>query len=185
MQKMPKSKLTSILFSDHTFLYAIIDAAKIEELTTNLLIYEPEYRILFEEQDAVELEEVAPYIVELYEDDLFSRWVIEEVYGNDGAIFLQSRYDIDTLADHFKRFLHVSREIAHPETGKLVIQEGILAYYDPRVLPEWLESVDVEKKKAFLSMSETLFYEDMIDKSLIHEYATDGTQHQHTISEVA
>jgi hypothetical protein len=148
------------------------------------LIYEPEYRILFDGKDAIELEEVAPYMVELHENDSFSRWVMEEVYGNDGAIFLQSRYDIDMLSSHFKSFLHVSREIPHPETGKPVIQEGILAYYDPRVLPEWLESMDAEKKKAFLSMSEKLFYEDMSDKSLVHEYATDGTRQYHTISEV-
>jgi len=182
---MQKSKLSSVLFAEHTSLYAIIDAAKIEELTTNLLIYEPNYRILFEGQDAIELEEVAPYMVELHENDPFSQWVMEEVYGNDGAIFLQSRYDIDMLATHFKSFLHVSREIAHPETGKPVIQEGILAYYDPRMLPEWLESVDAEKKRSFLSMSEKLFYEDMTDKSLIYYYTTDGIQHQYSISEVA
>jgi len=181
---MPKNKFLSILFAGNVSVYAIIDAAKIEELTTNLLIYEPNHRMLFEGQDAVELEEVAPYIVELHEDDFFSQWVMEKVYGNDGGIFLQSRYDINTLANHFKSFLHVSREIAHPETGQLVIQEGVLAYYDPRVLSEWLESVDVEQKKSFLMMSEALFYEDMVDRLLLHSYDSNGIQHEHNFSEV-
>ncbi len=181
---MLKNKFLSTLFAGNASVYAIIDAGKIEELTTNLLIYEPNYRILFDGQDAVELEEVAPYIVELHEDDLFSQWVMKKVYGNDGAIFLQSRYDINTLANHFKGFLHVSREIAHPETGQLVIQEGILAYYDPRVLPEWLESVEAEQKKAFLAMSEMLFYEDMVDRLLLHSYDSNGIQHEYNLSKV-
>jgi len=181
---MLRDKLFSLLFESNASVYAIIDAAKIKELTTNLLIYEPNHHILFEGQEAIELEEVAPYIVEIHEDDLFSDWIIEEVYGNDGAIFLQSHYDIDTLTEHFKGFLHVSREIAHPETGQLVIQEGVLAYCDPRVLPEWLESVEAEIKKAFLAMSEALYYENMVNKSLLHSYDSNGIQHEYNLSEV-
>jgi hypothetical protein len=181
---MPNRDLSSVLFDNALSVYAIIDAAKIEELTTNLLIYEPNHRILFEGEDAIALEEVAPYIVQLHEDDFFSKWVIEEVYGHDGAIFLKSHHDIDTLATHFKGFLHVSREIPHPETKQLVIQEGILAFYDPRVLPEWLESVEEETKKRFLSVVASLYYEDIFDKLLLCSYESNGTQHQHRLKEV-
>ncbi len=171
---MPKSRLSDILLSQTSNAYALIDAAKMEELTTQLLIDEPNYRMLFEGNDAIELEEVAPYLVALHPHDAFSSWVIEEVYGNDGAIFMHSRHDIDTLATHFRKYLYVTREIPHPETGKPVIQEGVLAFYDPRVLPEWLESAKAETKTAFLSPLEMLYYEDAYDKTRLHCYTSQG-----------
>lgn len=167
---MLKSSLQSVLFNDAVSTYAIIDAASIEELTTQLLIYEPVYRNLFEGKDAMELEEVAPYLVQLDQGDAFTHWVLEEVYGENGAIFIQSSTEIDALATHFRPYLHVSREIPHPETGERVRQEGVLAFYDPRVLPNWLESVEKERKGAFLSAITYLYYEGISNKSLLHSY---------------
>ena len=180
---MLKSSLQGALFDDTASTYAIIDAAKIEDLTTQLLIYEPLHRNLFEGKDAMELEEVAPYLVQLDKEDAFTHWVLEEVYGEDGAIFLQSNEEIDILAAHFRPYLHVSREIPHPETGERVIQEGILALYDPRVLPVWLESIDKEHKGAFLSAMTHLYYEDMTNTSLLRSYDTKGTKQTHKLSE--
>lgn len=176
---MPKSKMLHTLFNDSNYTYAIIDAAKIEELTTQLLIYEPLHCNLFVGQDAVELEEVAPYLVKLEKEAHFTHWVMEEVYGNNGAIFVQSSYDIKSLAAHFRPYLHVSREINHPETGERVIQEGILAYYDPRVLPEWLESVEPMVMQKFLSMTSMLYYEDIYHKHLIHSYSLQAEKSIH------
>ena len=172
---MPKSRLSDILLSQNSNTYALIDAAKMEELTTQLLIYEPNYRMLFDGNDAIELEEVAPYLVALHPHDAFTAWVIDEVYGNDGAIFLHSTYDIDILASHFRKYLYVTREIPHPQTGKLVTQEGVLAFYDPRVLPAWLESIEPETKTAFLSSLEMLYYEDALDKTLLQCFTPQGS----------
>ena len=123
----------------------------------------------------MELEEVAPYLVKLEKEAHFTHWVMEEVYGNDAAIFVQSSYDIESLAAHFRPYLHVSREINHPETGERVIQEGILAYYDPRVLPGWLESIEPETKTAFLSPLEMLYCEDVLEKTLLQCYTPQGS----------
>jgi len=171
---MPKNRLYQLLISPQIHSYVLIDAANASEFTTQLLIYEPEHRNLFEGQEALELEEVAPYIVKLYQDDSFSQWVIDEVYGKDAAIFIQSNLDIDTLTSHFRNYLHVSRQIAHPNTGKLVVQEGVLAFYDPRVLPIWLEKITTEKKQAFLSPCMHIYCEDIETKTLVHSYDTAG-----------
>ena len=171
---MQKNKLSHILIATQMHSYAIIDASNATELTTQLLIYEPEHRNLFEGQEALELEEVAPYIVKLYHDDTFSQWVIDEVYGKDSAIFVQSNAHIDTLASHFRNYLHVNRQIAHPKTGNLVTQEGILAFYDPRVLPTWLEKITPEKKQAFLNPCLHIYCEDIETKTLLHSYDTAG-----------
>ena len=153
MQKMLKSLATTLLGDNTLSAYAIVDAAKIEELTTELLIYNPTHQILFNEEDAIKLEEVAPYLIKLRQDDVFTQWILDNVYGNDGAIFLQSAYDIDTLSQHFKEFIKVTREVTDPKSQKQMIQEGYLAYYDPRVLPEWLESVEPVVMQKFLSMT--------------------------------
>jgi len=171
---MQKSRLLQLLISAQTYNYALIDAAKATELTTQLFIYIPEHRNLFEGKEALELEEVAPYIVKLYHNDAFSQWVIEEVYGENAAIFVQSIQDIDTLASHFRKYLHVSRQIPHPDTGEPVIQEGVLAFYDPRVLPIWLEKITPEKKQAFLSPCMNIYYEDIEIKTLLHCYDATG-----------
>ncbi len=172
---MPKSRLSDILLTQNSNAYALIDAAKMEELTTQLLIYEPLHCNLFVGQDVIELEEVAPYLVALHHNDAFTAWVMDEVYGNDGAIFLHSTHDIDTLASHFREYLYVTREIPHPQTGKPVIQEGVLAFYDPRVLPAWLESIEAETKTAFLSPLEMLYCEDALDKRLLQCYTPQGS----------
>ena len=172
--------LSATLLGDSTFYaYAIIDAAKIEELTTELLIYEPEYRILFNQEDTNKLAEVAPYLVSLHSEDTFTQWVLKEVYGNNGAIFLQSSYDIDTLSQHFKQFIKVTREVTDPESKKQMIQEGYLAYYDPRVLPEWLESVEPMIMQQFLSLTSMLYYEDIDHKYLVHNYRLEEEKLKH------
>lgn len=164
-------KLQKLVFDEQrTSLYAIIDAAKIEELTTQLLIYEPEYEILFEGEDLLLLEEVAPYLIKLEKGTAFSKWFFEEVYANNGAIFFESHYDVNTLKEHFKRFTKVSREIIDPKTNKRMLQEGYLAFYDPRVFPEWLESVEDDVKKSFLSLNENTYYEDLSQKEIVHFY---------------
>ncbi len=176
--------LQNLFYEDHhTSLYAIIDAAKITELTTQLLIYEPEYQILFEGEDAMLLEEVAPYLVKLEKDTVFNQWVFDEVYANDGAIFLKSRYDTDTLSQHFKRFTKVSREVINPKNNKRMLQEGFLAFYDPRVLPEWLESVENDVKKSFVSMSEKIYYEDLSEKHMVHAYDTQSKKYSFNLQE--
>lgn len=155
-------------------LYALIDAARIEEMTTELLLQRPGYRILFEGEEAWTLEEVAPYLVRLEEDASFQEWAFSHVYGQDGAVWVRSPLEIDALAEHFRRFLKVSREVEDPKTGRRMLQEGTLAFYDPRVLPVWLESTDAEEKVRFLSPFEKVYYEDMSDKSLLHFYGTQG-----------
>jgi len=170
MQKMLNALDVTLFGKSTLYTYAIIDAAKIEDLTTELLIYEPTHKILFNGDDASKLEDVAPYLVRLERGSIFTQWVLREVYGNDGAIFLQSSYDIETLSQHFKQFIKVTREITDPESKKQMIQEGYLAYYDPRVLPEWLESVEPVVMQKFLSMTSMLYYEDINYKHRLHRY---------------
>lgn len=139
--------------------YAVIDAAKIKKLTNELIIVdEQKYQILFEGKEAIELEEVAPYLVELKKEDEFTKWVSKNVYGHNGAIFIKSTNNLNELAQHLKPFIPVTREVEHE--GRVITQKGYLAYYDPRVFPNWIESESEETQSDFFSQITKLYCED-------------------------
>lgn len=151
--------------------YVVIDAAKIKKLTNELIVVDKEkVQILFEGQEAIELEEVAPYLVELKKEDEFTKWVAKNVYGHNGAIFIKSRENIETLAQHLKPFIPVTREVEHE--GKLITQKGYFAYYDPRVFPNWIESEEQTIQSSFFSPLTKLYCEDTFNKEnyLSYEY---------------
>jgi len=144
-------------------IYAVIDAAKIKKLTNELIIVdEQKVKILFDGQEAIELEEVAPYLVKLNKEDEFSTWVAKNVYGNSGAIFIKSTNDIETLAEHLKPFIPVTREVEHE--GRTITQKGYLAYYDPRVFPNWIESETQNRQAEFFSNIREVLCEDEFKK---------------------
>jgi len=153
--------------------YAVIDAAKIKKLINELIIVdEQKVKILFDGQEAIELEEVAPYLIELNKEDEFTNWVAKNVYGNNGAIFIKSTNDIETLAEHLKPFIPVTREVEHE--GRTITQKGYLAYYDPRVFPNWIESESKEKQSDFFSNITKLYCEDELKKDYYLSYHYDN-----------
>jgi len=153
--------------------YAVIDAAKIKKLTNELIIIDAQkVKILFDGQEAIELEEVAPYLIELNKEDEFTNWVAKNVYGNSGAIFIKSTNDIETLAEHLKPFIPVTREVAHE--GRTIIQKGYLAYYDPRVFPNWIESESSERQSNFFSNIKEVLCEDEFKKYHYLSYQYDN-----------
>ena len=154
--------------------YAIIDSAKIKKLTNELMVLDNhQYQILFDGEEAIKLEEVAPYLIELKKEDEFTTWVMKNVYGHNGAIFIKSRENIETLAQHLKPFIPVTREIEHE--GKLITQKGYLAYYDPRVFPHWIESEEKATQSSFFLPISKLYCEDTFNKDNYVSYKYDNS----------
>jgi len=158
--------------------YVVIDAAKIKKLTNELIVVdEQKYQILFDGEEALELEEVAPYLVELKKEDEFTTWVAKNVYGQSGAIFIKSTNNLNELAQHLKRFIHVTREVEHK--GRTLTQKGYLAYYDPRVFPNWIESESQEQQSNFFLNIKEVLCEDAFNKEqyLSYEYNNELISH--------
>jgi hypothetical protein len=76
-----------------------------------------------------ELELCAPYLAELDRDDRFTRYIINQGWGNGWGIFFRSDADIERLRRHLRKFL-----VVKDEGGKRLI----FRYYDPRVLRVYL-----------------------------------------------
>lgn len=78
---------------------------------------------------APETKLTAPYLIELDRDDRFTRYIINQGWGNSWGVFFRSHVDMKRLRHHLRQFLVVKDEY----TKRLIFR-----YYDPRVLRVYL-----------------------------------------------
>jgi hypothetical protein len=97
--------------------YAILDAAKMPYLLTSLLEdSELRYQSLFQGQTQEDLKEHAPYLVELEDNNSFTRRLFTGPKGVNGlwekelGIYVRSRAGFDELRKHFRKFTRVQDE---------------------------------------------------------------------------
>ena len=97
--------------------YAILDAAKMPNLLTSMLEgSDLKYQSLFQGKSQEELKEVAPYLVELEEDNAFTRKLFTGPDGINGlwekelGIYIRSRASFDEIRKHFRKFTRIQDE---------------------------------------------------------------------------
>ena len=87
-----------------------------------------------------ELQLSAPYLMELDRDDRFTRYIINQGWGNSWGIFFRSDAGIERLRRHLREFL-----VVKDERGKRLI----FRYYDPRVLRVYLPTCFTRELQTF------------------------------------
>jgi hypothetical protein len=117
--------------------YAVIDGASCENLLRKLDELAPENCCLYAGDLEADLKEVAPHLVFLKEDDLFTKWLLANFFGKAWCIFARSTADFSTVRKHFRTFLMVKS----PEGETLYFR-----YYDPRVLSIYLPTTNEEER---------------------------------------
>src|SRR5262245_21298359 len=116
--------------SDHLFgepdanVYAVLDGARVPGLLDKLYATAPDFCCLFRGELSPDLAEVAPYLVQLDPRAEFTRWVIDQGWGNHWGIFMTSDVDLRRMRSHLRTLL-----IVYDETGRPLR----FRYYDPRV----------------------------------------------------
>lgn len=96
--------------------YAILDAAKVPNLTTYLRVSELKYQCLFQGESAEELKNVAPYLVELEEENTFTRNLFtsagmpSNLWDKEPGIYVRSRADFADVRKHFRKFTRIQDE---------------------------------------------------------------------------
>ena len=110
-------------------IYTILDLAQDEIIYAKMVVSDIESVCLYEGEQAVELEDVAPYLIKLYKDNPFTEWLFNTGWGKNWGIFVQSPASLEELACHFRCFLKVYDEEGTPL---------MFRYYDPRVLRVYL-----------------------------------------------
>jgi hypothetical protein len=120
-----EEKIHRELFSiPKTQVYAVLDGASIKNLLLHLDEHEPDYFCLYQGDLPHDVEEAAPYLVQLEKDSPFTQWVIEKGWGNHWGIFAVARENIKTMRKHFRTLVMIK----DPD-GKRVF----FRFYDPRV----------------------------------------------------
>ncbi|MFT5731500.1 MAG: hypothetical protein ACJA2W_002954 [Planctomycetota bacterium] len=149
----PPRKLVDVLFdgvvSDGILLdgdkssklYALLDAAKIENLLGVLAEFEPPSACLFSGKIEPSVALVAPYLVELEPGGSFSEWLLERYWGKDAGVFLLSELELKGVRKHLKQFT-----MARLPDG----EQAFFRFYDPRVLRAYLPTCTGEEIDQFL-----------------------------------
>ena len=147
-----KKNLINSLFSKKYKTYVILDGAVTDKVSFNVNhIFSINSLSLYLGKDTENLEEVAPYLVELSETNKFTNWVLDG-YGNGYSLFFHSTYDLTTIHS----VLSPLTKIIDEETGDNVF----VRFYDPRVFQKYLKIQTKEQCEALFSIIPIFLYEN-------------------------
>lgn len=129
--------LNDLLFSHPEMgAFAVLDGASVNNLLPKLFALELAHVCLFRGELKPDMQEVAPYLVQLTAGSEFTEWLLREGWGKHWGIFIVAPADLLTLRQHLRKFLTV-----HDEKGNPML----FRYYDPRVLRTYLPTCNSEE----------------------------------------
>ena len=167
---MTKEELEKILFVDYTRAFAVLDGASITDLRQRLYEFQPPHYCLFRGDRPPDVQEVAPYVVQLAPGSGFAQWVLDEGFGKHWGIFAHSRHSIKEMRRHFRSLITV-----YDETGKPMI----FRFYDPRVLPNFLPTCETDELKTFFGNVDAYFAENVKSQTIV-SYSLENDQLKQT-----
>ena len=97
-----------------------------------------------------DMAEVAPYLVELHEEDAFTKWLFEQGWAQNWGIFLVSRGDLGEVWRHMRQHTRVYG----PDRTRLFFR-----FYDPRVLAAFLPTCDAKQLQDFFGLVDLMVAE--------------------------
>jgi hypothetical protein len=118
--------------------WVILDATDSPNVPLLTQYSEVEIMCLYKGEAAESMADIAPYLVKL--DVFMYHWIKDNIWQEPWGIAFQSSASIEDLHRHLRKFLMV-----RDEAGKLMW----FRYYDPRVLPTFLESCTEDELKKF------------------------------------
>jgi hypothetical protein len=145
--------------------FALLDAARDEQIYPALLKADCEWVCLYRGDTAVTMAEVAPYLVQLDSHARFTSWLLEKGWGNSWGLFLHTTVAIERLQAHFRRLV-----MAQLPDGKMVY----FRFYDPRVMRAYLPTCTPEEREAMFGPVERFIVEPQDgEEMLVFEPALD------------
>jgi hypothetical protein len=131
--------------------FALLDAARDEQIYSALLKADCEWVCLYRGDAAVTMAEVAPYLVELDPHARFTSWLLEKGWGNSWGVFVHATVAIERLQAHFRRLV-----MAQMPDGKMVY----FRFYDPRVMRAYLPTCTRKELEILFGPAGLLMLED-------------------------
>jgi hypothetical protein len=113
--------------------------------------------------------EVPLYLIQLNKEDALTTWLLEN-HDKHATTYFQSPYEIEDLQTYYSRytFPYVEMESNGYDDE---IPRGIFGFYDPKVLPDFIQSLYTqEKQEAFFAGIAVCFSPDVEDVKRCHAY---------------
>jgi hypothetical protein len=140
------------VLSEQTSLYAVLDAARSEQLLPLLQESVDEHRSLYEGPQGAALAEVAPYIVQLPRGSRLLELLVQNGWGEGWGIYLTSEASFIETRRHLRKFLMVELDGLD---GNFYFR-----FYDPRVLHGFLPTCAAQQRAEFFGPITRFFYEE-------------------------
>jgi hypothetical protein len=153
--------------------YCLIDAARIgtdlQDRFTEGVRHDSLYRGRSEEALAA----VAPYIAEIGTDKEFDDWLLTDGWGDNWCVFINSKFSMEELWKHFRKFLIVKNEKG---------EELYFRFYDPRVIRIFLPTCSENQLKEFFGPVDSFIAEDKNAEILLEFSLQNGKLHTEKIA---
>jgi hypothetical protein len=117
-------------------MYVIIDTARAPVIYPKVAISNNRKACLLLGDQARKLATVAPYVIQLGENDSLSQWLFSQGWGKSWCIFVESAASFVQVRNHVRSFFRVT-----DDTGKQLF----FRYYDPRVLRDFFPTCDPQQ----------------------------------------
>ncbi|MGV6832774.1 MAG: DUF4123 domain-containing protein [bacterium] len=159
---MLKEKLLELLFKTDDNVYAILDGALNEELffTLTVMLNELPYLSLYTGEDKENLEEVAPYLVELDKESELTDWILKN-YDEKWGFFIQSPHDLNTIYEELYQRVKIKDETTN---NNLFIR-----FYDPRATEKYMKLQTQEELQELFEVAPVIFYANSENKEFINK----------------
>lgn len=142
--------------------YALLDGAQNETLLDVFFDHpDLEYECLLTGRLEPDMQEVAPYIVELHEDAPFTQWLLDNGWAQNWGVYVTSEGDLGDVWRHLRQHTRVRAPGG---------EELFFRYYDPRVLRAFLPTCDGAQLEEFFGVVDQ-FVSEMEDGSGAHVYS--------------
>lgn len=138
-------------------LYAILDAARDQQILGRVQNCCEEYQSLYEEFKAIELAEVSPYLVRLPAGCGFLKELIDNAWGHSWGVYLTCPGSFADVRKHLRHFLKVE------SNGK----PFVFRFYDPRVLRVFLPACNPDELQQFFGPITVYWMESPGGKELL------------------
>ena len=136
--------------SPRTMVCALVDSARDKRIYSQVDFTRLQKECLYAGDLPWQLQMTAPYLVELSPDARFTRYMIENGWGNGWCTFIHTQTGFKQLRRHLRQFIRV-----RTESGKRLI----FRYWDPRVLRVYLPTCRPNELETFFGPVESFLVE--------------------------
>lgn len=151
------------LFRSDKYTYAVLDGAAMDDLPVKLYEMDAPNVCLYRGELPDDLVYAAPYLVHLFPEHEFTKWLLSECWGKNWGIFAQSGMTMVSMRTHFRSLLTV-----YDESGKPLL----FRFYDPRVFLNYLPTCNGgELQTLFKKVSYYFAETDKAQKLNRYQYA--------------